>query len=51
MRHADQILDPSPYIDHQRTNFFVKDVVNVLPRTFVGMNKLGGRARVRSLYL
>eukprot|EP01084_Bolivina_argentea_P114303 203527_1 len=46
MRHADQTLGSSPYINHQRTNFSAKDIVNVLSRTFVGMNKLGGRARI-----
>ncbi len=51
-QHADQMFDGSPCINHQPTNFSVNDIVNVLPRTSVGMNKLGGIARVRtSLYL
>ncbi len=52
MSLADLIFDDDsgPSTDHKPSNFSVRDVVNVLPRTYVGMNKLGGRARVRPLH-
>ncbi len=44
------MLDPDRFTTNQQPDHFsVKDVVNILPRTFVGMNKLGGIARVRYL--